>query len=149
MGERGRRYRISAFGNFQCSIVKHRPRILASLEHGLSNGRIGSMTTQIRLIIRIVFGFKSPEAPISPAMLSAGGHKPVLPGRTFPTDMSGARSMPKARICRSPYIEESLNQPWGQFEGSSVAEEDARPTGIAFEVHRFAVFESVSGMGVA
>ena len=76
-----RRCRIPAFVKLQKSIVKHRASILASIEHGLSNGRIESMNTKIRLITRMAFGFKSPEALISLAMLSLGGHKPALPGR--------------------------------------------------------------------
>ena len=56
--------------------------ILASIEHGLSNGGLQiTMNTKIRLMTRIAFGFKSPDALIAPAMLSLGGHKPVLPGR--------------------------------------------------------------------
>ncbi|MFQ4149784.1 ISL3 family transposase [Arthrobacter sp. LAPM80] len=76
-----RRCRIPTFVKLQKSIVKHRASILASIEHGLSNGRIESMNTKIRLITRMAFGFKSPEALISLAMLSLGGHKPALPGR--------------------------------------------------------------------
>jgi len=76
-----RRCRIPSFVKLQKSIVKHRTSILASIEHGLSNGRIESMNTKIRLITRVAFGFKSPEALIALAMLSLGGHKPLLPGR--------------------------------------------------------------------
>jgi transposase len=76
-----RRCRIPAFVKLQRSIVKHRAAILASIEHGLSNGRVESMNTKIRLMTRIAFGFKSPDALIALAMLSLGGHKPVLPGR--------------------------------------------------------------------
>ena len=76
-----RRCRIPAFVKLQKSIVKHRASILAAIEHGLSNGRIESVNTKIRLITRIGFGFKSPHALIALAMLSLGGHKPVLPGR--------------------------------------------------------------------
>lgn len=76
-----RRSRIESFVKLQRSIVKHRDAILASIEHGLSNGRIESMNTKIRLITRVAFGFRSPEALIGLAMLSLGGHKPVLPGR--------------------------------------------------------------------
>lgn len=65
----------------QKSIAKHRASILASIEHGLSNGRIESMNTKIRLMTRVAFGFKSPDALISLATLSLGGHKPILPGR--------------------------------------------------------------------
>ncbi len=76
-----RRCRIPAFVKLQRSIVNHRAAILAAIEHGLSNGRVESINTKIRLITRIAFGFKSPEALIALAMLSLGGHKPVLPGR--------------------------------------------------------------------
>ncbi|MBB5640097.1 ISL3 family transposase [Cryobacterium roopkundense] len=76
-----RRCRIPSFVKLQRSIVKHRTAILASIEHGLSNGRVESMNTKIRLMTRIAFGFKAPDALIALAMLSLGGHKPVLPGR--------------------------------------------------------------------
>ncbi|MGY4540107.1 transposase, partial [Arthrobacter sp. UYNi723] len=76
-----RRCRIPSFVKLQKSIVKHRASILAAIEHGLSNGRIESMNTKIRLITRIAFGFKSPDALIALAMLSLGGPKPALPGR--------------------------------------------------------------------
>jgi transposase len=56
-------------------------RILAAIEHSLSNGLIESTNTKIRLITRIAFGFKSPEALIALAMLGLGGHRPALPGR--------------------------------------------------------------------
>jgi transposase len=55
--------------------------ILAAIEHRLSNGRIESVNTKIRLITRVAFGFKSPDALIALAMLNLGGHRPVLPGR--------------------------------------------------------------------
>jgi transposase len=80
--EWARRCRIPAFVNLQRRIVKHRASILAAIEHGLSNGRIESVNTKIRLITRVAFGFKSPEALIALAMLNLGGHRPVLPGRT-------------------------------------------------------------------
>lgn len=76
-----RRCRIPAFVKLQKSIVKHRARILAAIEHNLSNGLIESTNTKIRLITRIAFGFKSPEALIALALLSLGGHPPTLPGR--------------------------------------------------------------------
>ncbi len=75
------RCRIPAFVKLQKSIVKHRARILAAIEHNLSNGLIESTNTKIRLITRIAFGFKSAEALIALALLSLGGHRPALPGR--------------------------------------------------------------------
>ncbi len=76
-----RRCRIPAFVKLQKSIVKHRTRILAAIKHNLSNALIESTNTKIRLITRIAFGFKSAEPLIALAMLSLGGHLPVLPGR--------------------------------------------------------------------
>jgi transposase len=76
-----RRCRIPAFVDLQRRIVKHRASILAAIEHGLSNGRIESVNTKIRLITRVAFGFRSPEALIALATLNLGGHRPVLPGR--------------------------------------------------------------------
>ena len=65
-------------------IVKHRHSIDAALEHGLSQGLIESTNTKIRLLSRIAFGFRSPEALIALAMLALGGHRPALPGRYHP-----------------------------------------------------------------
>jgi transposase len=76
-----RRCRIPAFVDLQKRIVRHKASILAAIEHGLSNGRIESVNTKIRLITRIAFGFRSPQALIAMAMLSLGGHRPHLPGR--------------------------------------------------------------------
>ena len=76
-----RRCRIPTFVDLQRRIVKHQASILAAIEHGLSNGRIESVNTKIRLITRVAFGFKSPDALIALAMLNLGGHRPTLPGR--------------------------------------------------------------------
>jgi len=76
-----RRCRIPAFVKLQRRILKHRDSILAAIQHGLSNGRIESVNTKIRLITRVAFGFHSPEPLIALAMLTLGGHRPTLPGR--------------------------------------------------------------------
>lgn len=77
-----RRCRIPEFVKLSRTITQHRDLILISIEHSLSNGRTESLNTKIRLITRIAFGFKSPEALIALSMLSLGGHRPTLPGRT-------------------------------------------------------------------
>jgi len=56
-------------------------RICATLEHGLSNALMESINTKIRLLIRLAFGFRSPDALVAIAMLSLGGHRPALPAR--------------------------------------------------------------------
>jgi len=75
------RCRIEPFIALGKRIRKHRDAILAAIQHGLSNGRIESVNTKIRLITRTAFGFRSPHALIALAMLNLGGHRPTLPGR--------------------------------------------------------------------
>ena len=76
-----RRCRIPAFVKLQKSIVKHKDRILAAIEHNLSNGLVESTNTKVRLITRMAYGFASPQPLIALALLSLGGHRPALPGR--------------------------------------------------------------------
>ena len=76
-----RRCRIPVFVELAGRIVKHREAIDAALDHGLSQGLIESTNTKIRLLTRIAFGFRSPEALIALAMLALGGLRPALPGR--------------------------------------------------------------------
>ena len=79
-----RRCRIPAFVHLAQRITAIREKIHAALDHDLSNALIESVNTKIRLLTRIAFGFRSPHALIALAMLSLGGHRPVLPGRTNP-----------------------------------------------------------------
>lgn len=76
-----RRCRIESFIKLQARVAKHRAEILAAIEHRLSNGLTESVNTKIRLITRMAFGFRSPDALIALAMLNLGGQRPVLPGR--------------------------------------------------------------------
>jgi transposase len=78
----GRRCRLPAFVKLARSITEHRAGIEAALVHDLSNTRVESMNTRLRLLTRIAFGFRSPDALIALAMLSLGGYCPPLPGRS-------------------------------------------------------------------
>ena len=75
------RCRIPSFVVLGRRISKHREAIDATLDHRLSNGLVESTNTKIRLLTRMAFGFKSPEAMIALAMLNLGGYCPPLPGR--------------------------------------------------------------------
>jgi transposase len=76
------RCRIPVFVALGRKIRKHRTSIDAALEHDLSNALIESTNTKIRLLQRVAFGFNSPDALVALAMLSLGGFRPSLPGRT-------------------------------------------------------------------
>jgi len=77
-----RRCRIPAFVKLAASIRDHRASTDAALTHELSNARVESVNTKLRLLTRIAFGFRSPDALIGLAMLSLGGCCPPLPGRS-------------------------------------------------------------------
>jgi transposase len=77
-----RRSRLPSFVRLGQRIVTYRATINNTLEHDLSNALIESTNTKIRLLTRIAFGFRSAEALIALAMLSLGGYRPALPGRT-------------------------------------------------------------------
>jgi transposase len=76
-----RRCRIPAFVKLAKTIAAHRSSIQAALTEGLSNGLVESTNTKIRLLTRVAFGFRSPNALIALAMLSVGGLCPPLPER--------------------------------------------------------------------
>ena len=76
------RCRIPAFVELARKIRRHRIPIEAALRSGTSNALIESTNTKIRVLTRVAFGFRSPEALISMAMLAVGGCCPALPGRS-------------------------------------------------------------------
>ena len=76
------RCRIDVFVQLGRRIRRHLPAIHATLDHGPTNARIEAVNTKIRLITRIAFGFKDPHALIALAMLTLGGYRPPLPGRS-------------------------------------------------------------------
>lgn len=75
------RCRIAQFVELGRTIRRHQERILLSIEHGLSNGRVESVNNKIRVLTRIAYGFHDPHALIALAMLALGAHRPALPGR--------------------------------------------------------------------
>ena len=75
------RCRIPAFVELAAKIRAHLSSIHATLEHRLSNGLVESTNTKVRLLTRMAFGFRSPEALVALALLDRGGYCPPLPGR--------------------------------------------------------------------
>lgn len=75
------RCRIPAFVELGRKIRRHLPGIQAALDHDVTNALIESTNTKLRLLTRIAYGFKSPDALIALALLDRGGYCPNLPGR--------------------------------------------------------------------
>ena len=74
-----RRCRLAPFVKLARTITDQRVGILAAIQHGLSNARVEAINTQIRLITRRAFGFHSPDALITLAMLTLADLCPSLP----------------------------------------------------------------------
>ena len=73
---------LAPFREVAKSIDKHLEAILNSLVHELSNARVESLNTRIRLLTRRAFGFHSAKPLIGMAMLNFGGLQVALPGRS-------------------------------------------------------------------
>jgi transposase len=77
------RSKIAPFVDLARRIRIHfRADIVHTLIYRLSNGRIESVNTKIRLLTRIAFGFKSVDALIALVRLHVGGYQTPPPGRT-------------------------------------------------------------------
>lgn len=75
---------IPAFVELGAKVRRHRTAIEESLRSGTSNALVESTNTKIRVLTRVAFGFRSPQALIAMAMLAVGDLCPDLPGRTVP-----------------------------------------------------------------
>ncbi len=72
------RSRLTPFVDLARSIRKHAYDIGSALLHGLSNARIESVNTKLRVLHRQAFGFHSPHPLIALGMLKLGGLCPPL-----------------------------------------------------------------------
>lgn len=73
------RSRIPSFVRLARRIRGHRPAIVATIEHRLTNALVESFNTKIRLIARRAFGFHHVDALIALARLTLSGQRPPLP----------------------------------------------------------------------
>lgn len=73
------RCRLAPFVKLGRTIRTHRAGILATIEHGLTNGRVEGLNNRVRLIVRRAFGFHSANAALALVMLSCGPIELRLP----------------------------------------------------------------------
>lgn len=76
------RCRIPEFVTLAKTIKHYLPLIRNTLDHGLSNARSESTNTHLRVLTRRAYGFHTPDALITMAMLTRSGLCPPLPGRS-------------------------------------------------------------------
>ncbi|MGH3625298.1 MAG: ISL3 family transposase, partial [Sciscionella sp.] len=76
------RCRIPEFTALAKTIKHYRHLIHNTLDHELSNARAEATNTHLRVLTRRAYGFHTPQALISMAMLTRGGLCPPLPGRS-------------------------------------------------------------------
>jgi hypothetical protein len=70
-------------GGHRGETIKHYlPLIRNTLDHELSNARAEATNTHLRVLTRRAYGFHTPQALISMAMLTRGKLFPPLPGRS-------------------------------------------------------------------
>jgi transposase len=77
------RSRLAPFVRIARRIRDHRATIATTLQYGLSNARVESVNSRIRLLTRIAFGFHSARPLIAMVLLALGGLCPPLPGRSL------------------------------------------------------------------
>jgi transposase len=75
------RSQLAPFVELARKMRRYRNDIAHTLTHRLSNGRIESVNTKIRLLTRIAFGFHSVTALLALIQLHLGGYARPLPGR--------------------------------------------------------------------
>ena len=76
------RCRIPEFVKLAKTIRHYLPLIRNTLDHELSNARSESTNTHLRVLTRRAYGFRTPEALITMAMLTRSGLCPPLPARS-------------------------------------------------------------------
>ena len=87
------RSRLPELVTLGATLGHYRDLIWATFDHGLSNVASEATNTHLRVLTRTAYGFHTPEALISRAMLTRGGLCPELPGRvTLRTSGSSGRA---------------------------------------------------------
>jgi transposase len=79
------RCRIREFIDLGQKIKRHKPAILASIKYGLTNARIEAINNNIKVTIRMGYGYRNIDNLIALVKLKCGGDIVTLPGRKAKT----------------------------------------------------------------
>jgi len=75
------RCRIPEFVKLREKIKRHKAAILSTIKHGLTNARIEAVNNNIKVTIRMGYGYKNTDNLIALVRLKCGGFDVELPGR--------------------------------------------------------------------
>jgi len=75
------RCRIPEFVALRKKIKRHKEAILATIKFGLTNARIEAVNNNIKVTIRMGYGYKNTDNLIALVRLKCGGFNIELPGR--------------------------------------------------------------------
>ena len=75
------RCRIQEFIDLGKKVKRHKSAILASIKHGLTNARIEAINNNIKVTIRMGYGYRNIDNLIALVRLKCGGDIVSLPGR--------------------------------------------------------------------
>ena len=75
------RCRIPEFVKLREKINRHKKAILATIKHGLTNARIEAVNNNIKVTLRMGYGYKNTDNLIALVRLKCGGFDIGLPGR--------------------------------------------------------------------
>jgi transposase len=81
------RCRIREFIDLGQKVKRHKTTILAAIKHGLTNARIEAVNNNIKVTIRMGYGYRNIDNLIALVRLKCGGDIVTLPGRK-PNDKS-------------------------------------------------------------
>jgi transposase len=76
------RCRIPEFVILREKIKRHKEAILSSIKYGMTNARIEAVNNNIKVTIRMGYGYKNTDNLIALVRLKCGGFDIQLPGRT-------------------------------------------------------------------
>jgi transposase len=104
------RSRLKPFVKLALTIRKHKPGVLAAVRLGISNGRLESLSSKVRLLSHRAYGFHPADALIAILYLCCAGIQIALPHRGFtpkrrgePINLGAREDVPTmARSSRAP-----------------------------------------------
>ena len=92
------RSRLTPFVKLAKTVEHHKPLIINTLVHELSNARSEATNTPLRTLTRRAYGFHTPEALIGTAMLTRAGAAHPYRAGTDPRKQQNSQKQPQSQL---------------------------------------------------